>query len=236
MHDEHDVAELYGEEVVRSYTSIALDQIHGNRVLYAAILDIPPRKGNIMTILPPDILQHILSFLLEQGYTIDITLRDRKPGRMAAFKSWFPGFDERPLFKVDDDLTDQCIAFLFSNNKFSSRNATSFQDLPRAMGEEWVSKIRNVELKNHFLYVTEPHRWATQLEFIVKKMPELTQFVLTNDFNIGSAPHASTGGDSRIAQERCALVSISAWLVLRHPVLKVLVWPANSGIDQNGRT
>lgn len=236
MADNDKIAGVYGKDVRKSYTTFMIDQAHVSPVEYAPILDNFPAYGTILTYLTPEIISIVLSYLIEHGYDINITLQARKRGRMASFKSWFPGFENRPLFKANNELRDHCVRFLFSNNQFFSQDASSFQDLPRAMGEEWVSHIRHLKLKNHFLYVTQPTKeWDNQLEFIVTKLPELIDFVLTADFPSDRPALGETGGKDRSKQEIRGLIGIGAFMTLRHPILTTMIWPEGSGADHNGR-
>jgi hypothetical protein len=62
----------------------------------------------------------ILSYLLEHEDRIDITLYGCKEDSIDSLKTFFPGLDKRPVFNVCEQLTNHCIDFLFSKNKFIS--------------------------------------------------------------------------------------------------------------------
>lgn len=118
---------------------------------------------------------------------------------------------------------------MWKNNKSYSRFADSFTKMPAVMGNN-VSMIQHFELKIDFLFKTEPERqWPRKLEFFVKKMTSLKRLKLTTDFDSVAVALQETSGISRAGQERRALMSFASYLVLRHPGLNLLIWPADSG-------
>jgi hypothetical protein len=78
------------------------------------------------------------------------------------------------------------------------------------MGSEWVSRIRHLELKDHFLLVTQHHLGPRQLEFIIDNLPNLQTSKLTNDFDKRAKTHVATSATDRTSQERRALLQMAA--------------------------
>ena len=71
--------------------------------------------------------------------------------------------------------------------------------------------------------------WSSSLEFIVKHLHSLKKFCLRTEFDAYAAPLVGTPGFDRFGQERRALPKLGAFITYRHPILKRLIWPSDSG-------
>ena len=124
---------------------------------------------------------------------------------------------------------------MYNSNHFYLRFAETFHKLPDVMGAEELSNIQYFEMSiSFFMKAFSVKSWPRAIKLIALQMPALNRFKLVSEFVADSEPLVESSGKERSGQERRALISFGAWLVLRHPNLKLLVWPAESGLTVLG--
>jgi hypothetical protein len=182
---------------------------------------IPSKEFYFMN-LPGDLRYEIYSYFFPRG-TINITLPKRKNGVVPhCFKHFFR-VEGLQLLILSKQIFAECSDFLWTRNKFTSKDALTFNALPGVMGGA-VANIKHIELKNHFrMVVDSQQQWPKMMRLLSENFTSLSTFELYADFGAMQGPLEEKSGTDRVRQEVRASVRFGAFLVVRIPQLSFLV-------------
>lgn len=231
-----------------STTPLSSGEIHAstaNASTIVAKIQNPPSipgpfsKSGFST-LPQEIMDEIWGLLLGFNNQIDLTIPHAKRGQpQLYFTSRFPHLRNAfsTFLLTSKGFRQEGLEYLSRTTTFFNTNGDSARNIPAVFGEEATKMVQQFSLSSHFILKTRHEQtWPHLLKMLIESMPRLTKFRILSAYVAASYPFpenesgdAMDLGVSRYHQERRTLLRFGAFLTLRHPTLKVMVWPAASG-------
>jgi hypothetical protein len=194
------------------------------------------RPGN----LPPEIKRQIFGHIVGFKNVVDVTIPRAKGGRVRLhFSKMFRylKMEFSTSLLTCKGFRAEVLDYLSSTTRFFSTHATSVRNLPTVFGAEAMGLIQRFDLNTDFLTKTSHEQtWPHILGMLVGSMPNLDRFRLlsNHEANAGPYPLSETFDSAlvpRYGQEQRVGLRFGAFLTLRHPKLKIMVLPAESGPD-----
>ena len=188
--------------------------------------------------IPFEVRELVFNHLFGTDNVVDLTIPHAKRGQpRLVFQSWFPFLRTAfgTVLLACKDLREEGFQHLSKETRFINRYSDSAKHLPRVFRAA-CSMIQRFDLMMDFRTKTM-HEWqfAPLIKLLIEDMPNLTRFRLISDYqaqsivfppNESDDPHGTV---SRHQQELRAIIRLCAFLIPRHPRLKVMVLPAQSG-------
>ena len=193
---------------------------------------------DILSTLPPEIIQRIISHLLGGKVLININVRRAYGNTPSQYlHHGFPTMVTTlgPLLTVNKTISENAIAVVEHDLQYKA-NSIQFVDLPSAFGRDNCLRIKNLDL--HLLFLEKTSRettWPALLDMFTDALRNLERFELWaghSSWRAAYPEHESgdpEGSVTRQGQECKSLMHFAAFLTLRHPRLQRIIHDVRYG-------
>lgn len=203
----------------------------------SATLIMPTPKSTLEN-LPSEVLSKICSNLLGGKTPICVNIARRvKDDQRPTFQRGVPEVFQqlKNLLSTSKTLRAHAQAWLARECQLYARsnNFTYFSEI---FGRGNTILIQHLDLRLSFNEkIAHEKEWPKLLNMLVSELPHLANFKLSTSWQTGRPPYPPhESGDSfdsltREGQETRTILRLGSFLILRHPTLRRMIWPADSG-------
>lgn len=142
---------------------------------------VPLTKFHYFLSLPEDLRYEIYTCSFPRG-TVNITLPKCKNGVVPQYFKYFFRVEGIALLNLNEQIFEECKDFLWTRNKFTSKDALTFSALPQVKGGT-VANIKHPQLKRHLRMVVDSQQQRPKMKRLLSEnFKSLSTFELYVNF------------------------------------------------------